>query len=45
MVKKILLILAFVCVMFSLVSCGTVQGFGSDIHWVGEKGAEVIEGE
>ena len=45
MVRKILLIVAFVCVMLSLVSCGTVQGLGGDIQWVGEKGAEIIEGE
>ena len=43
MVKKILLLVALIVVMFSLISCQTVQGLGGDIKWTGEKGAELLE--
>ncbi len=43
MVKKILLLVALIVVMFSLISCQTVQGIGGDIKWTGEKGAELLE--
>ncbi len=43
MVKKILLLVALIVVMFSLISCQTVQGIGGDIKWTGEKGAEILE--
>ncbi len=43
MVKKILLLAALIVVMFSLISCQTVQGIGGDIKWTGEKGAELLE--
>lgn len=43
MVKKILLLVALIVVMFSLISCQTVQGVGGDIKWIGEKGAELLE--
>lgn len=45
MVGRILLVVAFLCITLYLVGCGTVQGLGSDVQWVGEKGAEIIEGE
>ena len=45
MVKKILLAVALIVMVFSLVSCQTVQGLGSDIKWTGEAGAELLEGE
>ena len=43
MVKKILLLVVLIVVMFSLISCQTVQGIGGDIKWTGEKGAEILE--
>ena len=43
MVKKILLLVALIVVMFLLISCQTVQGLGGDIKWTGEKGAELLE--
>lgn len=43
MIKKVLLIVAFVILMFSLTGCQTVQGLGEDIKWTGEKGAEMLE--
>jgi len=43
MVKKILLLAALIVVMFSLISCQTVQGIGGDIKWTGEKCAELLE--
>ena len=43
MLKKTLLVIALIVVVFSSVSCQTVQGLGEDIKWTGEKGAEVLE--
>jgi predicted small secreted protein len=43
MVRKVLLVLALVVVVFSLVGCQTVQGLGEDITWVGEKGSEIVD--
>ncbi len=43
MVRKVLLVLALVVVVFSLVGCQTVQGLGEDIKWTGEKAAEVVD--
>lgn len=43
MVKKILLAVVLIVMMFSLIGCQTVQGLGEDIKWTGEKGAEVLE--
>ena len=43
MVRKVLLVVALIVVMFSLLGCQTVQGLGGDIKWTGEKGAEVLE--
>ena len=43
MVRKVLFLLSLVVVIFSLVSCQTVQGLGEDITWVGEKAADVVE--
>ena len=44
MVRKILLVVALIVVLFSLIGCQTVQGVGGDIKWTGEKGAEILEG-
>ncbi len=43
MVKKALLLVALVILVFSLIGCQTVQGLGGDIKWTGEKGAEILE--
>jgi predicted small secreted protein len=43
MVRKVILVLALVCVVFSLVGCQTVQGLGEDIKWIGEKGSEIVD--
>lgn len=45
MVKKSLLIVVLIILVFSLISCQTVQGLGGDIKWTGEKTAELLEGE
>ena len=42
MVSKILLAVLSIIVMFSLTSCQTIKGVGSDLGWTGEKGAEVV---
>ena len=43
MVRKVLLVIAVIGMVFLLVGCQTVQGIGGDITWIGEKGAEVLE--
>jgi predicted small secreted protein len=43
MVRKVLLLLALIAVVFSLVGCNTIQGLGEDIKWTGEKAAEIVE--
>ena len=43
MVRKVILILALVGVVFSLLGCQTVQGLGEDIKWIGEKGSEIVD--
>jgi predicted small secreted protein len=43
MVKKVLLVVVLVVMVFSLVSCQTVQGIGGDITWIGRKGEETLE--
>ena len=43
MIKKVLLVIALIIVMFSSISCQTVQGLGGDIKWTGEKVAEMLE--
>lgn len=43
MIRKVLLVVALVIVIFSLVGCQTVQGLGEDIKWTGEKAAEIVD--
>ena len=43
MVRKVFLVMVLIVMLFSLVSCQTVQGIGADIQWVGEKGEGAIE--
>ena len=41
--RKVLIIVVLVLMLFSLMSCQTVQGIGKDIQWIGEKGEQAIE--
>ena len=43
MVRRVILVLALVGVVFSLVGCQTIQGLGEDIKWIGEKGSELVD--
>ncbi|NIM15853.1 MAG: entericidin [Candidatus Aminicenantes bacterium] len=43
MVRRVILVLALVGVVFSLVGCQTIQGLGQDIKWIGEKGSEIVD--
>jgi predicted small secreted protein len=43
MVRKVLLIIAFIIAIFAVASCQTVQGIGQDITWMGQAGAEILE--
>ena len=43
MIRKVLIVAVLVMVLFSLMSCQTVQGIGKDIQWIGEKGEQAIE--
>ncbi len=43
MIRKVLLVVVLIVMLFSLVSCQTVQGIGADIQWIGEKSEEAIE--
>jgi len=43
MVKKTLLLVLLIVLMLSLIGCQTVKGIGSDMEWLGEKAAEVID--
>jgi len=43
MVRKVLLVAALIVMVFSLMSCQTVQGIGADIQWIGQKSEEAIE--
>jgi predicted small secreted protein len=45
MVRKVLLLVVLIAVVFSFIGCQTVQGLGEDIKWTGEKGAEVVNQE
>jgi predicted small secreted protein len=43
MVRKVILVVALIVMVFSLVSCQTIQGIGADIKWIGEKGEDALE--
>ena len=45
MTRKLIITITLVVVTLSLIGCGTIQGVGNDINWLGQKGAEIIEGE
>lgn len=42
MVKKAILIIALVVVIFSLFGCQTAQGLKEDVIYIGDKTAEVF---
>lgn len=42
-IRKVLIVVFLVSMLFSLSSCKTVQGIGKKIQWVGEKGEQAIE--
>lgn len=42
MVRKILLIVALVVVVFSLIGCQAIQGLGRDIEWIGKRSEEIL---
>ena len=44
MTRKLIITIVLVAVTLSLIGCGTVQGVGNDINWLGKKGSEIIEG-
>jgi predicted small secreted protein len=43
MIRKVFILVVLFVMLFSLVSCQTVQGIGKDIQWIGEKGEQAIE--
>ena len=43
MLRKILLLVVLVFMVYSLTGCQTVQGFGEDIKSVGEAGESALE--
>jgi len=43
MIRKVLIVTVLVLMLFSMMSCQTVQGIGKDIQWIGEKGEQAIE--
>lgn len=45
MIRKIILCAALIIFCISLTSCQTVQGVGGDIQWIGQKCAELLEGD
>jgi predicted small secreted protein len=43
MIRKVLLVIAMIISVYYVVGCRTVQGFGEDIEWLGEKIAEAAD--
>ncbi|MBN1818662.1 MAG: hypothetical protein JW828_14970 [Sedimentisphaerales bacterium] len=41
--RKILVFFILLGIVLPLVGCGTVQGFGEDITWVGRKTSEMLD--
>ena len=42
MVKKMLLILALVSLLFTSFGCQTLEGLGKDLEWTGQKMGEAV---
>lgn len=45
MVRKIVLVVVLVSIVFISFGCQTVAGVGGDITWTAETTAEMLEGE
>jgi len=45
MVKRTLLLVALIVVMFSLVGCQTAQGVKEDAQFIGDKTYEMLDGD
>ena len=45
MVKKILLLIILIGLLFASVGCQTVAGLGNDIEWTAQATADLLEGE
>lgn len=43
MLKKILLLVVLITLLFTLVGCQTLQGLGKDFEWMGQKMGEVVD--
>ena len=43
MFKRLILVIAWAMLIFSLVGCQTVQGIGKDITSIGEAGERALE--
>ena len=43
MVKRAILFVSLIFVMFFVANCQTVEGVGHDIEWLGEKTAETAD--
>lgn len=44
MKTKLFIVIALAITIVSLSGCGTIQGFGSDLQWVGEVSGDFIDG-
>lgn len=45
MVKRILLVIAFIVVAFSAIGCQTAEGIKEDLEYIGDKTYELIDGD
>jgi predicted small secreted protein len=43
MLRKVILALLLASVMLAFCGCGTVQGIGDDLNWLGKTGSDIIE--
>jgi len=43
MIRKMILAALLLGFLAASCGCGTVQGIGRDITWLGKKGAEILE--
>ena len=45
MVKKTLLVVALIAVVFSFLGCHTAEGLKEDVQFIGDKTLEIVEKE
>lgn len=43
MVRKILLALALIAILFVSLSCQTIEGLGRDLEWIGQQMGQAVE--